>query len=153
MSKSVKLTIALLLISNIVLIGFLMMNKPKPQNRKTPKDRIIKELELDENQVQSYEKLIEAHKQEMFATHKEIKELKKDLYLNLKKESPTIADSLIIKIGDKIKHIEELHFNHFKDIKALCSDKQKEKFNSIVEELEQIFVPRKGRHKRKRHEK
>ncbi len=152
MNKTAKIIIAVLLISNLLLVGFLFMGKNKKHQRKIPSEIIIEKLRFDDSQQSSYQELIEVHRKSVQKTHEKIVKTKNRFYKSLKDESPSINDSLRNEIIKGIKEIETLHFNHFQYIKELCSDSQKEKFNNMVDELSTIFQP-KRRPKNKRHGK
>ena len=53
--------------------------------------------------------------------------------------SKTQIDSLISKINEQQKNIELINYNHFLDIKEICSQKQIPAYNELVNELSEIF--------------
>ncbi len=152
MNKKTKIIIALLIVSNLILIGFLYFGKPKNNHSKPPMKMIIERLDFDEPQKAEFAKLIEVHRNDIENTHKRITKAKNNIYKDLKSETPSLNDSLIQVIATEVKQIEGLHFNHFKDIKNICNDKQKEEFNKLADELGTVFQPNK-RPKNKRHDK
>lgn len=151
MSKLTKIAILFLILLNLVLATFLYMGKPKRGNKKIPKEIIEHQLGFDESQKQQFQELIEVHRKMMKKTHREIRMNKKKLYENLAQEKPTMNDSISNEIAKSFKKIEALHFNHFMDIKNLCNEEQKEKFNQMIGEFESIFAPRRNRRRGPRH--
>ncbi len=131
--------IGLLLLSNIVLLYF-AIQKPSGFNPDGPKNIIIKKLKFDEQQIISYQKLIDQHRKEIRENDAKILLLKKELYTFLNKENNYAEkDALTIEIGKIQKHVEDIHFNHFIDIKELCKPEQRTHFEKFSIELVDIF--------------
>ncbi len=138
------LIIGLLLI-NFILIG-LLISKPEVSNtletqeHHSPKMVIIERLGFDDGQLKQYVELIDAHGVATKEKDAKIAQIKAELYqllagnLMYKK-----ADSLTSEIGKIQKEIELLHFNHFKDIKALCNEKQLIEFEKLAKDLATVF--------------
>lgn len=143
MNKNTKIIIALLLVSNLILIGFLYFGKPKNNHGKPPMKMIIKRLDFNKSQKEEFKKLIEIHRDNIQSTHRRITKTKNEVYKGLKTESPMLNDSLLQVITKGVKEIEVLHFNHFKDIKNLCNETQKVEFNNLADELGTVFQPNK----------
>ena len=139
-----------LLAINLFLVGFMILNKPpKP---KTPKERVINKLNLDSEQIKSYETLITEHKREVRKIRKSIILSKKELYQYLKQDSANSDEIEALKsiIGVAYASIETKHFKHFSDIKNICREDQLENFDELTEELSKLFSgppPRKKRTK------
>lgn len=152
MNKTIKIIIALLLVSNLMLIAFLYLGKPKNNHGNPPMEMIIEQLDFDKTQKDEFKKLMDSHRNEIQTIHKKITSIKNEIYRELKNDNPMLNDSLLKKFVSGVKEIETLHFNHFLDIKNLSSNSQKEKFNEMADELGTIFQPSKGP-KNKRHDK
>ena len=136
--------ICLLLVSNFVLLYFVLQKPKDGFNPNGPKNIIIEKLQFDEEQVVLYQKLIDQHRKDIRENDAKILMLKNDLYSYLKiKGNATAIDSLTTEIGIIQKQIEEIHFNHFLDIKTLCKPEQLSKFNKLSEELAEIFNQKK----------
>lgn len=134
-------SIALLLI-NIVLIWLMFSRNPPERRREEPKIFIIEKLHFDAAQISKYEKLIKWHRENINASDEKVKDLKKELYACLKSENHSVsADSLIKEIGKEKLHIEQVHYQHFSDIKNLCKPDQLSDFNSLSTELTKLFAP------------
>ena len=146
MTKNSKIIIAILLISNLTLIGFLLLGKGKKHKAHTPKETMIKKLEFDEVQTAEFHKLVEAHKDIIKKKRQNIATTKDLLYKGLKNEEFKINDSLVKKIADGVKEIETIHYEHFMEVKEMCNESQKIKFNELADELGRVF----GRKKRPR---
>ena len=67
-------------------------------------------------------------------------QLKKELYRLLNKRySNQETDSLTKEIGHTQQEIERIHFNHFKDIKSICTPEQMPNFDLLIGELDILF--------------
>lgn len=134
------LIISLLLVSNLALLYFLIQKPKNSFHQNRPKNIITEKLQFDDQQIVSYQKLIDQHRKDIRENDIKILTIKNELYsyLNNKGSASTI-DSLISEIGLTQKQIEEIHFNHFLDIKALCKPEQLSNFYSLTEELTEII--------------
>lgn len=124
-----------------MVLVFLFINQGKKGfNPEGPKKIIIEKLQLDDQQVISYQKLIDQHRIDIKAKDEKILFLKNELYSTLNSNQPTsVIDSLTSEIGIIQKQIEMTHYNHFLDIKSLCNSEQLPLFNDLSNELSEIF--------------
>jgi periplasmic protein CpxP/Spy len=134
--------IVVLLLSNIVLISFILSRKVKRGHE--PKEKVIEILDLDVNQRKDYEELITAHRASMRAKRDALFGLKNELYTQLSKPmQDQQTDSLLTAISMLQKEVEMINYDHFSDIRALCRPDQMDDFNTLAQELAQIFKPEK----------
>ena len=139
-----KLTLIGLLLLNLSTLSFIFFKYNKSdENRKgnKPDQLIINKLEFNNEQENSYKKLIQNHRQQINIIQETILNYKNNLYTKLKNNSnsKTQIDSLISKINEQQKNIELINYNHFLDIKGICSQKQIPAYNELVNELTLIF--------------
>jgi hypothetical protein len=133
-----------LLFLNIGIICFLFFSRPnrRPiQINRSPKEIIVEKLHFDANQIDKYETIIKIHKDQIDSLDTRNKEIKSELYSQLKSSiiAKTKKDSIINLFLANQKRIEELHFKHFLDIKNICKTTQLQDFNSLTEELSKMF--------------
>lgn len=127
-----------LLISNLLLIVFMLMRKPP--HHSGPRDLIIEQLHFDENQVRQYDGLIQQHRMQIREKEHEIINLKTQYYLLLnQKNQQKKGDSLITEIGKLSAETEKINFKHFQDIKKICKPDQIKYFNELIGDLESLF--------------
>ena len=74
-----------LLISNVLLVGFLINKSNNHPVRKGPKTLIINRLKLNSHQIDLYENLIKNHRDAINPTRNKIQKNKKLLYKGLNK--------------------------------------------------------------------
>lgn len=133
-----------LLLLNVGIICFLFFSRPFrifEENHRRPKEIIVEKLHFDANQIEKYESIIRIYKDKIDSLDAVNREIKSELYSQLKLPViNTIAkDSLITLFLTNQKHIEELHFKHFQDIKSICKTTQLENFNALTQELGKLF--------------
>ena len=129
-----------LLISNLMLVYYLVQ-KPNMNEENSPRNIIIDALQFDDDQSAKYDKLIITHKKEIREKNDQINVLKNTLYEMLPTDniSKTKVDSITKEIGNIQYAIENIHFNHFMDIKHLCTPSQLPAFMELSSELQKIF--------------
>lgn len=142
-SKFLRIIVISILVINIVVIAYLLINKGvfhgnKPQK---PREILIKKLGFDANQIKQYDVTITKHQNKIRTLDDSIRKTKNELYSRLKESSTEIdtKDSLVTQINNYQKQIEITHYNHFIEIKKICKPEQLEKFNMLTNELSKIF--------------
>jgi periplasmic protein CpxP/Spy len=147
MNKTKVLTIAVivLVLLNISVVATFMLNKPPHppgmEGRQSPKTIIIERLHFNETQIAAYDDLIKEHRTTIQNKEEQLKLVKEELYALLAADNQTTSTDLITKINMIQKEIEEIHFNHFLDIKKLCKPEQLSDFNELTNELASLFSP------------
>ena len=146
--KLLTFGVVALLLLNFGILGFLFFSGPKRghfhpdhDEKPQPKEIIIEKLHFDNNQIASYDKLIQTHRIHIRKLEDNITNSKNELYLLLNSEPIDVVkkDSLIENLAQLQKEIETTHFNHFQDIKKCCKKEQLADFKSLTEELSKIF--------------
>ena len=133
------LIIICLLISNLILV-FRSGNEPKKHVR--PKEIIIERLNFDDKQIAQFEELIEVHREKTRENHREMMDLKNDLYTHLNNPIDSqIVDSLTRKIGEQKQEIELINYNQFNDIKKICTPDQLKKYNELTNDIARLIEP------------
>ena len=131
----------LLYIIIILLIGFngyfvaTQFKKPLPRNKRGGPDVFItKELNFDENQMAQFDLLFQPHDAKMRALGREKKELKDGLFkLMFQEDVPqTAIDSILAEIGQNEQERDAQVFNHFREVRKICNESQRKKFEKIV---------------------
>ncbi len=144
-NKLIRILAVVLLLTNIALVSFIFMKRPKHPHEEGPRNIIIERLHFDRNQIIKYDALITVHKAKIKSKEKEIVALKNTLYLQLLEENnQLVVDSMENKIGSVQTEIEKIHYSHFADIHQLCNDDQEKYYAELVKEIAQLF----SRHRR-----
>lgn len=140
--------VLILLISNMVLAFFLFFANDKKQRKKDSPDewamKIYNEIGLDANQIEVFKQEKDSFFNTMRPIWNENKQAKERLFNNLA-ISPT--DSSVSFLLEQIKstnyYSDSLTFTHFQKLRALCTDEQKVRFDTIMPKL--ITRPRNRR--------
>jgi hypothetical protein len=137
-----------LLLSNLLLVGFILYNKPKHDGEFRsphpggPRNIIIERLHFDDAQVTQYDKLITWHRGEVNKADEQLVALKNQLYGTLANTAGSIVkDSLMNAISAVQQSIEKIHYRHFEDIRNLCTEKQKPDFEALSRDMASLFGP------------
>lgn len=141
-------TVALLLLCNIALVGTMWL-KPGRQSapeHRGPRDFVIRSLKFTDDQVKQYDVLIEDHQRSMRRLRRESMELRQQLFNNIKNEGHGYlnTDSLANLIGQNQKEIERVTYQHFVQVRAMCTDAQKREFDKIIGDVIQKMNGRPG---------
>jgi periplasmic protein CpxP/Spy len=117
-----------------------MMPPPPPPNEHRPMrpgEYLAHELQFTEVQIKKMEELRKYHHEHNKALMDDIKELKDKMTDLLKQEHPDSTAALTIaqNIGNKQKDIEMLLFRHFRDMRSICTEDQKPRFDELIRGL------------------
>ena len=142
------LAFLLLIILNIATLSALWLLKDKnmgrgPNPQSGAADFLVKELGFDSIQKQQLQKLREAHQQQMMEVRQGNREVK-DAFFDLLKQ-PGIADTTVERAARKSfvydEQSEILTFRHFQQIRNLCTEGQKKKFDAVIKEVLRMMAP------------
>ena len=110
------------------------INMERPGN---PGEFLETELGFNDEQSSRYKELRKEHREKADEIISETRKLKDSFFELL---SQPDADSgevteMANEIGAKQTELDLLTFNHFKEVRAICTDEQKKKFDDIIEEV------------------
>ncbi|MDD5361769.1 MAG: hypothetical protein PHN88_06525 [Ignavibacteria bacterium] len=132
--------IGVLVIVNILTIGFLWLNRPNGPAGVTllpPPPRLLLEDELSfsPDQVKKFEALREEHRNNVQKLGEEIRIYKDSLFDNVKTGDDAKAKIYASEITEKQSALELMTYEHFKALRGICDDKQKTKFDSLIKDI------------------
>jgi len=138
-NKFLTWLVAALLAANAVTILFFWINKPgRIQGSKgSPREFLVNALELDSSQLIAFQDLIEGHQASARSLKKEIRTAKENLFQLLKQPVIPEAEKMnaVKAITLNIQALELLNLEHFQQLRALCNEKQKKKFDGLLDQL------------------
>jgi protein CpxP len=136
-NKLVTWAIILLVIANIVTLGFFWAGRIQHMKEGSPKEFLAEKLKLDENQKKQYFDLAKEHHENAQKIREKIK-ISKDAFFDLLQKE-NISDSTKTAAAREVSlHLEELDLctlEHFKKVRALCNREQKEIFNTVIHQI------------------
>ncbi len=137
-SKLLVLIIGILLIANIVLLSFFLMNNPSKEKRaKSNRKNYIseyleKELGFDSVQLLTYDSLSKKHRELVRTGLNNISSKRKEIFKEL--AVATFNDSALSNAASQIHELQkpfELNmFRHLKDIRQICTKEQQFRFDT-----------------------
>ena len=153
MKKETLLTIAViaLLLLNFGTLGFLWFGRPPhpPGAGRQQLDRhIVEALHLNAEQRQQFEQLKSAHHEQMLAGDRAYRDALGAYFALLKTEAivETRRDSLQSVLSQIQNDRASATFQHFREVKNLCTPEQKKAFDALLPELMEVILPhREGR--------
>jgi len=141
--KLLLLIIGVLLVANIVSIYLLAFNKhtqprfSEKEMREKAKQRVQKEVGLDTNQVVLYDSLRTKQFESMRPLFEDLSK-SKESFFNLIYQN-RVSDSVINRyaatIGEKQQAIDLKTFQYFQAIKAICTEEQRPKMDSFIQQI------------------
>jgi protein CpxP len=130
-----KWSVALLVLCNVALILTIWL-KPGPVGRNgsnAPRDYVISHLKFSDDQVMQYDVLIKAHRRAMNSLKKESTHYRQLLFGSLAMGGNNVnTDSLIRLIAKDQTQVELITYNHFKQVRSLCTPEQQQEFDLII---------------------
>jgi Spy/CpxP family protein refolding chaperone len=139
-------SVIILMLANITLLCILFFNtQPKPLSQsppdlgpnRGPRNYIIQQLELDENQIQQYDSLIVIHRREIALAEAAFLQTKTALYQSIGTQNS--ADSLFNQVAQLQVQIEQIHISHFTALSTLLKPKQLAAFQQLRGQLASFF--------------
>lgn len=149
--KLLTISVVILLLLNLGTLGFLFLSGPPPHfwhSRHEPTDKlIVTVLNLTDVQEAQFEKMRQEHHEAMIALDEENRHLVKQYFdlINAANSDTLLKDSLGKQIG--VNHVKKasITFNHFEQLKMICTPEQKKRFEALLPKLIFLLItPPKG---------
>ncbi|GEM_PF-870555 len=140
MKKNLPLYILLLfliIVNAFFLYNYLGIAKSEDtlKERKPPSNFLVKQLDFDESQRETFRALNRKHHRRMRGISDEIRQLKDVFFNGLSDASLTIdVDSLAVLMGELEAKKELEVYHHFKQVQELCNTEQQKKFSKIIKD-------------------
>lgn len=159
-NKTLVLIITVLLVSNLFLLfSFIQKDKRdkreekeiQPQSRREFMIKTLKDsIGFNDEQITKYEQMADKHKEMIKPMFDNMQQNKENLYkLLLQSEVPdSVVNNYLDKIGNGQRSIDEKVYYHFNSLKALCTQEQRPRFDSVTQKIiKRMISPyRKGGH-------
>lgn len=137
-SKWFVVSFAIMLATNIVLLFLLFRNTEKPVERKPSSfAQMVRDLQLDSAQQLVFRQRKDSFMKSMKPLWEDIRKSKYELYRQL--QDVNTPDSTIhrlaLVIGEKTVISEEKQFEHFKELRTVCTAEQQARFDTLVPQM------------------
>jgi hypothetical protein len=156
-NKSLVSIIIFLLITNVVmLIFFLVLNKPIQRNTRVRDQNgmsgmLQKDVGFTKDQLNTYQTLRKGQLDSVHILFDEVRKAKMDFYNLI--YTPNVADSTLISAANEIavkqKNLDLHMINHFRMVRNICSPDQVQKFDSSIKKIIARMVGKSGRNPNK----
>ena len=151
-SKVFLAIIGILLVANIAMVSFFLLNREKPDRKTIIANFLKTEIGFDTLQLQQYDLLGNRHKDNMKKMMDSLRSTKDNQFKEL--TAAGFSDSAMNSIADQSavsqKAMELRSFNHLKKIRLLCKPEQLPKFDSL---FGKVLNRRNGEPKKKQPDK
>lgn len=108
-----------------------------PQNGR---GALVQDLQFDSVQAMRFDSLRQQHFTIMKGLNEQMRKLKDRLFEGLK--TPGVSgDSITGAIGQQQAKIDLQTYEHFKQVRLLCNDKQKERFDHLIKDITRRLAP------------
>lgn len=136
-NKIVAWLIGILILANIATLTFFWIGHLKTQKDHSPREFLAKGLNFSDSQKNAYFDLAKNHNESANKIREQIKIDKEYLFQLLKSEQivDSTKNSAALKISLSIQALDILTFDHFKKVRALCTEKQKPKFDELIQKM------------------
>ena len=142
MKKYTFWTIAavVLLLVNMLIIGYLWQKQhPRPGQRPPGGEAfmyLVTELKMTKEQVTQYQRLRDDHRSKADHILEQGREIKQRLFSNLGKTGvgASIVNSITAEAGRNTAALDSLTFYHFREVRMILNDKQKERFDEVIDD-------------------
>ena len=155
--KVLWITIIILILLNLTTLGALWITRNHQplsnlENRHRDKRNFLhNKLKLTDEQLKEFHKIKVEHKQQMGIMLDSIRNLREKLMCQMKKRDLNDSSRLLIHdIGIIQSDIEQLNYEHFRDILNICDSTQKAIF---IETMRKAFMPDHDRDRERRDRK
>ena len=135
--------IILLALLNVSLMLFFWKGPPSKSGRRGPgwshaklESFVTRKLEFSTEQTKEYGRLRRMHFQELNPEVREMRRLKRELFGLVGEKNNFIEKQRILEQISKTQlAIDSLTFNHFENLRDICDEGQKLKFDEVIKEV------------------
>jgi len=145
-----KWTVAILVLLNLGLLATMWLKPaaqhgqegPRMGGGERPNEMIQDKLHFTDAQTKEFDALRERHHDSIMTLQRQGQELRKQYFDMLKHPEASDSsriDSIGNAIGNNQKQIEFVTYRHFRQVRALCDDKQKAGFDEIIDDVLRVM--------------
>jgi periplasmic protein CpxP/Spy len=141
-SNWLKYLVAIALIINAATLVFFWLNRPidgenRPQAR--PGRVLIEDLKMDGKQEALFRPLRDKHHQ----THDSLLQIIADQRQILYSQKQGVNDTILQRIGVLQAQIERITYDHFKDVRKICTPEQQAQLDTLLgKTVQRILTPK-----------
>jgi len=142
--KILLLVIGVLLIANLGLLYYFVLNKPEKPHKPTDKEmhdlaikKVKDEVGLNDEQAVLYDSLRSQQFRNMKPLFKAVTKSKEDFFSLIYQQGvgDSVLNTYASQIGEKQMALDVSTFHYFQSIKALCNEEQKPKMDTFIKQI------------------
>jgi Spy/CpxP family protein refolding chaperone len=136
--RIIMVMVIILLLVNTVVLSLLWWNKRpgnQPRNGGNAKEFIRKELALDAQQLQQFEKMRNDHFEKMQDINDKTRQLKEQLYIQVSATDTAALNNLLQQIGNNEMERDRITVEHFRQLRNILNNDQQHKFDNIIKDV------------------
>ena len=129
--------ISILIIANIATLAFFWIGHFKNQKENSPKEFLSKNLNFSKSQKNAYFILAKEHNESAKIIRDQIKNDKESLFQLLKSDTfnDSVRNDKALKVSMSIQALDILTFEHFRKVRAICTEEQKPQFDDLIQKM------------------
>ncbi len=144
-NKNLLIIIAVLLLTNIGVLGYFLVYK-KPQEKQEQRDgrnnngiqdMLQKDVGFSEGQLAEYKQMKDKQRETIRPMYDEMRKAKDSLFRLLK--DSTVSDSVAAKAADQIANRQKLldlqTFTYFRKVRTICTPEQLTRYDSLIQNM------------------
>lgn len=152
--KLLLVIISVLLIANLGLLYYFVFNKPQKPTRPTNEEmhkaaieKVKNEVGLNDGQAAQYDTLRSNQMKSMKPLFEDLTKTKEEFFNLIYQSgvSDSVVKSHLALIGEKQQAIDMKTFQYFQSIKDLCTEEQKPKMDSFIQQIVKRIINNGGR--------
>lgn len=126
-----------LLLLNLGLLGWIWLSPQNhPRTGQSPADFLEKELDFTTKQKEQYRLLREGHHSKVKTLRDSVRQMKKQFFEQLGKSMTDSAiEQVTADMAKKVTLLDKITFQHFRDVRQICTPSQQQKFDEIIDEM------------------
>ncbi|HTY08908.1 MAG TPA: hypothetical protein VMF29_07065 [Candidatus Edwardsbacteria bacterium] len=132
----IAIVVALLVLNSATLVFLWLQHPPRatigPRQPRDPGAVLSQELGFTQQQQQQFDVLREAHHARMVVLGDSLKHLKDSLYTLLLSRDSIQAKALCTAIGGVQQQIEQVTYDHFRQVRSLLTPEQRQKYDPML---------------------
>lgn len=163
-NKILTFLVGILLLTNIALVVFFVARKGGPEkqrNRGGDRSSVVREFLKDsigfnDQQLAQYDQLRQQNRETMRPLFEDLGNAKMTYYTFVSQpNADSASQAAAALIGEKQKALDMAFFNHFRQVRELCTPGQQTKYDSMVQHIirKMVAAPRRGEHKQRKADK
>ncbi|HYF32480.1 MAG TPA: Spy/CpxP family protein refolding chaperone [Chitinophagaceae bacterium] len=161
--KILLFLVGILLVTNLVLLVFILGKKDGHEGRRVQQDRssvmriyLKDSVGFTDQQLAQFDKLRDQNKQDMKPLFEQMRQSKLAFYNLLKQPGAhdSVTTAAANAMAEKQKAVDMAFYKYFEEVRSLCTPEQQVKYDSLVQQIvrRMISPSRKGDSKQKKEE-